>query len=94
MSDPDRNTIIERTKVFVRQTLKGAEGGYKWSHVERVYRTSMHIVQQESVDDLVVALGALLHDIADAKFYNRDESLGPKTVREFLEDQQVNSEVI
>ena len=41
-----------------------------------------------------MALGALLHDIADAKFHNGDESIGPKKARAFLESQSVENDVI
>jgi len=39
-------------------------------------------------------LGALLHDIADAKFNDGDESIGPKKARSFLESQQVDETII
>ena len=35
-----------------------------------------------------------MHDIADAKFYDGDESIGPKKAQEFLLSQQVEEEVI
>jgi uncharacterized protein len=31
----------------------------------------------------IVQLGALLHDIADSKFHNGDETIGPRIAREF-----------
>jgi uncharacterized protein len=39
----------------------------------------------------VVQLAALLHDIADAKFHDGDETLGPKVASEFLEEQSVDT---
>ena len=36
----------------------------------------------------------MLHDIADAKFYDGDESVGPKKARSFLEEQNVEEEII
>jgi len=35
-----------------------------------------------------------LHDIADSKFHNGDETVGPKIARTFLEGQKVASKVI
>jgi uncharacterized protein len=84
------NAIIENTIVFV----KNAEGGHDWFHIERVYKNALLIAKQENVDDFIVSLGALLHDIADAKFYDGDETVGPKVAREFLEGQQVDEAVI
>jgi len=85
---------IDQTIAFVQKTLKGAEGGHDWFHIQRVYTNATEIAKKEErVDSLVVALGALLHDIADAKFYNGDETVGPKMAREFLNSIHVDEEV-
>ena len=86
--------IIAQTKVFVKKTLEGAEGGHDWFHIERVYNNTMLLAKDEAVDQLIVALGALLHDIADAKFYNGDETVGPRMATEFLESIEVDAEII
>ena len=88
------NEIIANTIAFVKETLQGAEGGHDWFHIERVYKNAMLIAQDENVDLFIVSLGALLHDIADAKFYNGDETIGPKMAREFLENQKVEASII
>jgi uncharacterized protein len=90
----DKTNIINNTILFVKETLEGAEGGHDWFHIERVYNNAKLIAKDESVDGFIVALGALLHDIADAKFYDGDESIGPKKARAFLESQDVTEEVI
>ncbi|WP_340157621.1 HD domain-containing protein [uncultured Maribacter sp.] len=76
--------IVEETIIFVKETLKNAEGGHDWFHIERVFNNTMLIAKGEDVNLLVVSLGALLHDIADAKFNDGDESLGPKMAENFL----------
>lgn len=86
--------IIQVTKDFVYNTLKGAEGGHDWFHIQRVYNNAQLIAKGERVDSLIVSLGALLHDIADSKFHDGDESVGPKVAREFLFKNDVDSEVI
>ena len=86
--------IIENTIAFVKETLQGAEGGHDWFHIERVFKNAILIAKDEKVDPFVVSLGALLHDIADAKFHNGDESVGPKKARTFLESQNVEESVI
>ncbi|WP_093671379.1 HD domain-containing protein [Tenacibaculum sp. MAR_2009_124] len=90
----DKKTIIENTIQFVKDTLKGAEGGHDFFHIERVYKNSLTIAKTENVDEFVVALGALLHDIADSKFHGGDENVGPKKARVFLEGQKVEEPVI
>jgi uncharacterized protein len=86
--------LIAKTIQFVKQQLEGAEGGHDWFHIERVWKNAKLISKTEKADTLVVELGALLHDIADSKFYNGDESVGPKIAREFLKSQHVSDEVI
>lgn len=86
--------IINKTIDFVKETLVDSEGGHDWFHTVRVYNNALLISKNENVDLFIVSLGALLHDIADSKFYNGDETFGPKIAREFLLELKVNSIVI
>lgn len=86
--------IIDRTIVYAKQSLADAEAGHDWFHVERVYKTAQTINESEKADALVVALAALLHDIADPKFHNGDETLGPEKAEAFLRSVDVPEEVI
>ena len=87
-------SLIDNTILFVKQQLENAEGGHDWFHIERVYKNAILIAQTEKCDLEIVKLGALLHDIADSKFHNGDETVGPKTARNFLEIQNVSEETI
>ena len=75
---------IERTIVYVKEELNGAEAGHDWFHIERVYNNTLSLLKTEKVNEQVVVLGALLHDIADSKFHNGDETIGPKKALEFM----------
>jgi uncharacterized protein len=86
--------LIDKTIAFVKEKLDNAEGGHDWFHIERVYKNSILIAQEEDCDLTVVKLGALLHDIADSKFHDGDETIGPKTARAFLESENVFEETI
>lgn len=86
--------LITDTIAFVKQELQNAEGGHDWFHIERVYKNSLLIANTEECDALVVQLGALLHDIADSKFHNGDETVGPRVAREYLESKAVAQDVI
>lgn len=77
-------TLLARTEAYVRMTLQNAEAGHDWWHIERVRNTARLISKTENVDALVVELAALLHDIADSKFNNGNEELGPQLAGEFL----------
>jgi len=87
-------SIIDKTILFVKEKLENAEGGHDWFHIERVYKNSLLIAKEEDCDIMVVKLGALLHDIADSKFHDGDESVGPKTARTFLERENISEEII
>ena len=86
--------IIDQAIIFVKKELQNAEGGHDWFHIERVYRNALLISKTENVDRFVVSLGALLHDIADAKFHKGDETIGPKRAKDFLISEGVTDEII
>jgi uncharacterized protein len=86
--------IVEQTIAFVKETLRGAEGGHDWFHIQRVFKNTLLIAKDETVDVLVVSLAALLHDIADAKFNKGDESIGPKMAADFLGELKIKKKVI
>jgi len=87
--------LVNATISFVKKQLENAEGGHDWFHIERVYKLALRIAETEAnVDVLVVQLAALLHDIADSKFHDGDETIGPRLAREFLTEQQLAEDQI
>lgn len=86
--------IIDQTIQFVKITLADAEAGHDWFHIERVYKMAQTINAIEKGDPLIVALAALLHDIADSKFNNGDEEIGPRKAGEFLTQIEVDPAII
>ena len=62
--------IIDKTVSFVKESLQEAEGGHDWWHIQRVRKTALTIAKEENVDEFVVELASLLHDIADSKFHD------------------------
>jgi uncharacterized protein len=91
MTNPD---LIDKTILFVKEKLENAEGGHDWFHIERVFKNAVLISKNEVCDTTVVKLGALLHDIADSKFHDGDETVGPRIAREFLESENVDEIII
>lgn len=85
---------VNKTILFVKEKLENAEGGHDWFHIERVYKNALLIADGEVCDLNIVKLGALLHDIADSKFHQGDETIGPKTAREFLENENIDEATI
>ncbi|REC52194.1 MULTISPECIES: HD domain-containing protein [Chryseobacterium] len=86
--------LIENTVEFVKEKLEGAEAGHDWFHIERVWKLSRKIAETENCNQEVVELAALLHDIADPKFHNGDETLALKVSRDFLESQNAEEKLI
>ena len=77
-------SIIDNCIEFVKEKLQNAEAGHDWNHIYRVWQLSKIISEGEDVDIEIVELSALLHDIADAKFHQGDEEIGPKIAVEYL----------
>lgn len=90
----NNSELINKTITFVKEKLNDAEGGHDWFHIERVYKNALLIAKNTPCDSTVVKLGALLHDIADSKFHNGDETIGPRTARLFLESEHAPEEII
>ena len=88
------NQNIEKTINFVKQRLEGAEAGHDWFHIERVWKLSKKIAKNEKANTEIVELAALLHDIADPKFHDGDETLAIKISLEFLKSIDVEENII
>lgn len=85
---------IQLTLNFVKKELENAEAGHDWWHIERVWKTAKEIAKHEDVNLEVVEFAALLHDIADSKFHNGDEEIGPQKAGEFLKSINVDNETV
>lgn len=92
------NSFVEQTFDYVKEQLSQAEGGHDFWHTYRVWKTACTIQKEEGGSLLIIELASLLHDIADSKFHDGNEEIGPTTARHFLEsincDQKVIEQVI
>ncbi len=86
--------IIDQTILFVQDTLKNAEGGHDWWHIHRVWTNAKLIAETEKADQLIIELAALLHDIADSKFHNGDEEIGPATAGHFMQSIGIDVDTV
>ncbi len=89
-----KQQILKQTADFVREQMEGEGSGHDWWHVVRVVNNAKAIAIKEGGDLFVIELGALLHDIADHKFHDGDEEIGPRKTREWLESISVTAEAI
>ncbi|GAK76841.1 HD domain protein [Nonlabens ulvanivorans] len=91
----NKQHIILSTINFVKEQLSNAEGGHDWFHIERVWKNAKLIAaSEENADLFIIELGALLHDIADSKFHDGDDTIGPQVARKFLEEQNLSEDTI
>ncbi len=63
LPDPHSRALVEKTREFARGFFEG-DGTHGFSHVERVFNLCLHIGREEGADLEVLALAALLHDVA------------------------------
>lgn len=87
-------TFIDKTAAFVKKSLENAESGHDWWHILRVWNTVKLLLREEEADRLVCELAVLLHDIADSKFHDGDELIGPEIAGNFLAGIGVESNII
>ncbi|HEY8891794.1 MAG TPA: HD domain-containing protein [Clostridium sp.] len=90
----EKELIIIKTKVYVKNKLGGEVTGHDWWHTLRVYKTSIYLGEKENANLYIVGLAALLHDIADWKFTDESIDIGPKVSREWLESLGVDGNTI
>ncbi len=90
----NKKEIIEKTELFVKQTLSKDSTGHDWWHIHRVRNLTKRIARHEGADIFIVELAALLHDIGDYKFFQGDEEAGVVKVREWLSSLEISPSLI
>jgi len=90
----DKNQIIIQTAKYIKLRLNGEGSGHDWWHVYRVWKNAVHIAESEEADLFIVELAALLHDIADWKFNDGNDDIGPQMAKEWLERLNVEETVV
>lgn len=90
----NKQEIIKRVTKRVMRELGDEGSGHDWWHVYRVWKMAKYIGRKESTNLFIVELAALLHDIADWKFYGGDDNVGARAARKLLSKQGVPKEII
>lgn len=90
----NKEQIINQTAEYIKTRLDGDGSGHDWWHVYRVWKNAVHIGKHEQADMFVVELAALLHDIADWKFHDGNEDVGPQLARKWLEGLSVEENIV
>lgn len=89
--------LINQVMVIVQERMTEEFSGHDYWHVHRVYQNSLLILEEEKkqrdVDEVVVKLAALLHDIGDYKVTGKHETL-TEIPNEILKSLSVDEEII
>lgn len=95
MDKQEKEKIIEKVIRFMEKRLDDDCSGHDWWHVWRVWRNAQYLRKfEKKADWFVVELAALLHDIADWKFYGGDFDKGPKEAAKLLRRLKVDKKTI
>lgn len=78
--------MVDKTIEYIRQLQSKEPTGHDWYHTQRVYQMAMQLARQSEkpLNLRIIALAALLHDIADWKFNGGDEEAGPEAAANWL----------
>ena len=90
---PSQSQQITEVEREVKKILSDSEAGHDWWHIQRVYSCAQRICQVEKGNQFVIYLAALLHDIADSKFHDGDESIGPELAQKIMTAYEVDTDV-
>src|SRR6185295_8614891 len=87
--------LVARSARLIEKTLHGEGSGHDWWHVYRVWQLAARIAKTEpKADATVVALGALLHDLADWKFRGGDLEAAPREAGKWLRKLKAPIELV
>ena len=89
----NKELIIEKTKIFVKDKLYGEGSGHDWFHIERVYNLATYICEKENGDEFIVKMTALLHDIDDWKF-KKENNTDTTVTENFLKSMNIDEKYI
>ena len=89
----DYNNIISDTEEWVKEIMKDYDCSHNFQHILRVKKMAIKIAKKEKLneyDTFIVILGALTHDIADAKYCSiKDEQ--EMLITNFFKDKLDNN---
>ncbi len=86
--------LVDRVAAHIKARFLAESSGHDWHHINRVWQLTRLIASQEGADSQIAELGALVHDIADWKFHDGDDSIGPREAEALLRREGATEEVI
>ena len=86
--------VIKKIAEHLEKNFKNESTGHDYWHFIRVWKVSKYIAKEEGGDLFVIELGALLHDIADWKFYGGTNEVGIEKAKALLKSFGVDDKII
>lgn len=86
--------LVDRVAQHIQSKFAGEGSGHDRHHINRVRRLAKQIAAAEGANQELAELAALVHDIADWKFHNGDDSVGPREAERLLSEEGATPEVI
>lgn len=86
--------LVDRVAAHIKARFLAESSGHDWHHINRVWQLTRRIAAQEGADSQIAELGALVHDIADWKFHDGDDSVGPREAEALLRREGATEAVI
>jgi len=86
-----RNQIARAAERFARSALEHDRTGHDWWHARRVAQMAERLAISEGADPFICVVAAWLHDIADEKL-NESEESGRFKVSDWLNHQPLETE--
>ncbi len=87
-------TLVNRVAAHIKAKFLAESSGHDWHHINRVWQLTRQIAAQEGAKCEIAELGALVHDIADWKFHDGDDSIGPREAELLLRREGAAADVI
>jgi len=84
--------VVESIERWVKLKLEWCEPGHDWWHIERVRSNARIIHKREGGNWEIIQLAILLHDVADAKFF--DEANAMIEIKQLLKKNEIPDLVI
>lgn len=85
------SNVLKEAELLVQRELGKDSSGHDSWHIYRVVRTAKVIAEQEGADSFVCQLAAWLHDLADDKLVENEQT-AINGLKEWMEEQGVGEE--
>ncbi len=92
MKNNKENIYINKTKLYCKNIYKDNDIAHDYSHILRVYNTSLEIAKNYKCDLFLIKMLALLHDIDDDKLISKQKE--KQNIKDFLESINVPKDII